>query len=271
MNKRIKILRNILFVFVIVALVIQFYPSVLMFTANIVKLTDDEMSNVLAAFDISGFFVIALYSIIEKKVAGRKCLYEFEIERDNLSLEEYKRFPRNLEHAYCYDYHRDNEDIEKPYYGLEVELRENALCSVGIPLRMKVSTELFGESITISNLKIVATKNGKIEVMKSKRSKNLIINMPIKHGKNFLIRVQLLCDHKLEKILLDSCINLSFKLTLKDDKGQEYRKYIFIKLQNTFGQSRILSISSKNNWFSCIGKLIEHFHPLNKKSNGCLR
>jgi len=265
MNKGIKILRNILFVFVTITLVTQLYPNALIFITNIAKLTDDQMSNILATLDISISFAIALYSLVEQKVTERKCLYEFEIERDNLSFEEYRRFPTELKNAYSYYYRRSNEDIEKPYYGIEVELQEKALCSVGIPLRMEVSTGLFGESIGISNLRIIVKKNGKIEAKKSKLSQNLIIDMPIKDEKKFLIRIQLLCNHQLEKILLDSCIYLNFELTFKDDRGRKYRKYIFLKIQNAMGESKILSISSKNNWFSYIGKLIKQFYQLNKK------
>lgn len=265
MHKGIKILRNILFVFVIITLVVHFYPSTLGFISNIAKLTDDQMSNILTTLDISISFIIALYSLVEQKVTERKCLYEFEIEKDNLSFEEYRRFPTELNHAYSYYYRRNNEDIEKPYYGIEVELQEKSLCGVGIPLRMEVSTGLFGESIEISNLRITAKKNGKIEAKKSKLSQNLIIDMPIKDEKKFLIRIQLLCNHQLEKILLDSCIYLNFALTFKDDRGRKYRKYIFLKIQNTMGESKILSISSKHSWFLYIGKLIKQYFQLNKR------
>lgn len=252
MNKGIKILRNILLVFVTIALVIQFSPNAVTFITKMAKLTNDQISNILAALNLTISFVIALCSLIEQILVERKCLYEFEIERDSLSLEGYKRFPTELEHAYSYDYCRNKEDIEKPYYGMEVELQENALCSVGIPLRMKVSTELFGESIDISNLSIVAKKNGKIKAKKSNLSRNLVINMPIKDEKNFLIRIQLLCNHQLEEILLDSCIYLNFKLTFKDDRGRKNKKNIFLKMQNIKGESKILSIYQKNNWFTYI-------------------
>lgn len=260
MHKGIKVLRNILFLFIIITLVIRFYPSILTFISNIIKLTDDQMSNMLTTLDISISFIIALYSLVEQKFTERKCLYEFEIEKDNLSFEKYRRFPTEINHAYSYDYHRKGEDIEKPYYGIEVELQEKALCSVGIPLRMEVSTGLFGESIGISNLIVIAKKNGKIEVKKIKLSKNLIIDMPIKDEKKFLIRIQLLCNHQLEKILLESCIYLNFTLTFKDERGRKYNKYVFLKIQNTMGESEILSISSRNNWFSYIVKLIKQFY-----------
>lgn len=265
MHKWIKFLRGILFVFIVITLVIQFSPDILAFISNIAQLTEDQVSNILTAVDIFISLVIALESIIEQKIAERRCLYEFEIEKDYFSFEKYRRFPTELDNAYSYDYYRRNEDIEKPYYGIEIELEEKALCSVSVPLRIKVSTGLFGESLTFSNLNFVAKRNGKIQAKKSKQFSNLIIKMPIKDEKEFLVRVQFLCNYQLEKELIDSCIYLNFKLTFNDDRGRRYKKYISLRIQNVMGESSILSISSKDNWFIYVGGLIKLYYQINKK------
>lgn len=149
---------------------------------------------------------------------------------------------------------------------MEVSLEDKPLCSVGIPLCMKVSTKLDGKNIVLSDLKIFVKKQGKTEKT-GKLSKGVVIEKPIQNEKEFLIRILLLCNHQLEKVLLDSCIYLSFVLTLIDDRGRKYNKYLFLKVQNVMGESRILSISSKNNWFCYIGKLIKQYYLLNRKSD----
>lgn len=268
MHRWTKILRVVLFIFISSTLIIHIFPNALIVLSNISKLNDNQINNILMTFDIVISFIIALYSLIEQKAAEKRCLYEFKIEKDNLGFESYRRFPTELNYAYSYDYHRktiDGIDIEKPYYLIEVGLQENALCSIGIPLRIKISTELYGKCIIFSNLNIVAMKDGKVKAKKINLSKNLIINMPIKDGKFFLIRILLLCDHELEQELLDSCIYLSFTLTFKDDRNKIYNKYIFLKIQNVMGESRILSISSKNNWISYILKLGGQGYHINKK------
>ena len=227
-------------------------------------MNDDQISNILTMLDIFISLGIALYSLVEQKLNEQKCLYEFTIEKDNLSLEGYRRFPTEVKDAYIYECCLENNDIEKPYYGIEVELQKLALCSVGIPLGMEISTELFGESIEFSNLRIVAKKNGKTKAKIKKSSRILVIDMPVKDQKKFLIRIQLLCNKRLEKDLLDSCIYLNFKAVLKDDRGRKYAKYIFVKIQNVQGESRILSVTSTNNWFSYMGKLAKQSYQLNK-------
>lgn len=256
MHKGIKILRNILFLFIIITIAIHISPTILAFISNMVMLTDDQLSNALTALDIIFSSVIAIYSLVEQKIGEKRCLYEFAIEKDNLSLEAYRRFSTELNNAYSYDYRRKSEDIEKPFYGVEVELQDKAFCSVGIPLRMEVSTGLYGNSIVFSNLRVFAKKNGTVIAKKQMLSKFLIIDMPIKDEKKFLVRIQLLCNQQLEKALWDSRIYLSFALTFIDDRGRKYNKYLFLTVQNTImGESSILSVSSRNNWFMYIVKL----------------
>lgn len=264
MSKWIKILRNILFLFIFITFAVHFFPNISAVISNMVSLTDEQLSNFLTSLDIFLSTALALYSLMDQKLAERRCVYDFSIENDNLSLEAYRRFPSEIKSSYSYVYKRKNDDIEIPYYGMEIRLEKNALCSVGIPLCMKISTGLNGESITFSNLRVYIRNQGK--VLKSKKiSQGAIIEKPIQDGKKFLVRIQLLCNHQLEKALLDSRIYLSFILTLNDDRGQKYRKYILLRVQNTMGETRILSISSRNNRFSYIGKLLQLNYQLYQK------
>lgn len=147
---------------------------------------------------------------------------------------------------------------------MEVRLERNALRSVGIPLCMKVSTGLNGESIEFSNLRVYIRKRKK--VIKSKKlSQGIRIEKPIQSGKKFLIRIQLLCNQQLEKKILDSRIYLSFVLILHDDRGRTYKKYIFLVVQNIMGETKLLSITSRNNWISYIVKLLKLNYRLCKK------
>lgn len=264
MSKLMKTMRNILFVFIVVTILIHFSPTISKTIAEKVSLTNEELGNLLTSLDIFFSTVIAVYSLVDQKIAERRCIYDFSIEKDNLSLEAYRRFPSETENAYSYEYQRKSNDIEKPYYGMEVILEDKPICSVGIPLCMEVSTGLDGESITFSNLIVYTRKKG--EIRKSKKlSQGTVIEKPIQAGNKFLIRIQLLCNHELEKLLLNSCVYLNFILILKDDRGRTYKKYIFLKVQNTMGESRILSISSRNNWITYIEKMLKLQYQLYKK------
>lgn len=259
-----KILRNILFSLIIVTLIVHLFPNISVVISKTVKLTDEQLSNFLTLMDILLSTVIALYSLMDQKLMEKSCIYDFSIENDNLSLEAYRRFPSEIENSYSYVYRRENDDIDSPYYGMEVRLERNALRSVGIPLCMKVSTGLNGESIEFSNLRVYIRKRKK--VIKSKKlSQGIRIEKPIQNGKKFLIRIQLLCNQQLEKKILDSRIYLSFVLILHDDRGRTYKKYIFLVVQNIMGETKLLSITSRNNWISYIVKLLKLNYRLCKK------
>lgn len=159
---------------------------------------------------------------------------------------------------------RENDNIDRPYYGMEVELEEDALGSVGIPLCMKVSTKLNGKSIDFLDVRIYAVRQGKVETSE-RLGKGIKIEKPIEDGKEFLIRILLECNNQMQNILSESRIYLSFKLTLTDDREKKYNKYIFLTVQNNaMGESNILSISSKNSWISYIGKMIKQHYRLTK-------
>lgn len=258
MHKWVKILRDILILYIVFRIIFSFSPNTSITISKISNLSNEQISNVLTIFDIGISLIIALYSLVEQKLAERRCLYEFAIEKDNLSFNTYRRFSSELSTAFSYDYSRQSEDIQKPYYGIEIELENQAIKNVGIPLRMEVSTNLFGKSIVLSNLRIVAAKNGKLIVKKNSFFKNLEINMPIKDKKKFLVRLLLSCNADLEKELLDSRIYLNFTLTFYDDRGRSYKKYFLLTIQNSFGEPRILSVTSTHNWISYIGYLIKY-------------
>lgn len=177
-----------------------------------------------------------------------------------LSLQKYRRYSTERKSTFAYVCERENDNIDKPYYGMEVELEEGALGSVGIPLCMKVSTKLNGKSIDFLDVRIYAVRQGKIETSE-RLKKGIKIEKPIEDGKEFLIRILLECNNQMQNILLESRIYLSFKLTLTDDREKKYNKYIFLTVQNNaMGESNILSISSKNSWISYIGKMIKQHY-----------
>lgn len=261
MLKFIKFLWNILFLFTIIIFISYFSPNILKKIFNNFNLTDNQLNAYVLLLEILLSASFQIYCFLDKETQKKRCIYHFSIEKDNLSLEGYRRFPTKIENLYKYDYRRNSNDIEKPYYGMDVKFEEKAICSVGIPLCMEVSTSLDGESISFSNLMVYARRYGQVK-KGEKLSEGIIIEEPIQDGKKFLIRIQLLCKRQLEKELLNSCIYLTFVLTLTDARKQKHNKYIFLEVQNTIGESRILSISSKNNWFSYIEKLVKQQHML---------
>lgn len=265
MPNLIKILRNVLFFFIFATLMIHVFSFTSVDISDKVNLTNDQLSNVLTSLDIFLSTLLALYSLVDQKLAEKKCVYDFTIEENSLSLHKYKRYPSEIENAFAYVCDTGNDSIDTPYYGIEICLEDNPLCSVGIPLCMKVSTKLDGKSIELSHLRVYVTRQGKIE-KKAKLLKGVEIEKPIQDEKEFLIRVLLLCNNQLEKILLDSRIYLSFVLTLMDDRGHRYNKFLFLKVQNVMGESTILSISSQNSRLSYIRKLVKLHFKLNKKN-----
>lgn len=257
MNKWFKILTFILFIFAITT-VSYITPGVLLSLSSVVNLTDNQLSNLLSLIDMTFSFIIAVYSLINQKRTEKRCQYEFLIEKNNLSLEAYVRFPTKIDNAFIYEYSRENEDIEKPFYGVEIPLQEEKIASVGIPISMQVITSISGNVLEFKQLSICAYKNGKNIVTKyRKKDKFLEINKTINNQKKFLIRIKLLCDNQLEKKLLDSCFYINFSIVFIDDKGRKYKRYIFITVQNVMGQSKILNSCSINSWLTYMRKLIE--------------
>ena len=256
MPKSIRTIRNILFIFIFVTLIIQFFPNISSSIADKIKLTDAQLSNFLTLLDITLSTLLVLYSLMDQKLAEKRCVYNFTVVENSLSLQKYRRYSTERKSTFAYVCERENDNIDKPYYGMEVELEEGALGSVGIPLCMKVSTKLNGKSIDFLDVRIYAVRQGKIETSE-RLKKGIKIEEPIE----FLIRILLECNNQMQNILLESRIYLSFKLTLTDDREKKYNKYIFLTVQNNaMGESNILSISSKNSWISYIGKMIKQHY-----------
>ena len=147
MPKSIRTIRNILFIFIFVTLIIQFFPNISSSIADKIKLTDAQLSNFLTLLDITLSTLLVLYSLMDQKLAEKRCVYNFTVVENSLSLQKYRRYSTERKSTFAYVCERENDNIDKPYYGMEVELEEGALGSVGIPLCMKVSTKLNGKSI----------------------------------------------------------------------------------------------------------------------------
>lgn len=259
MNKWFKVLTFVLMVFVAITLIAYVSPNNLLFLSSVFNLTDDQLSNILAAIDIALSFGIAIYTIIEQKRVEKRCQYDFLIEKDNLSFDSYNRYSTDIENAYRYDYCRKNEDgIKEPFYLVDIHLQKEEIASVGIPLNMQVITGLAGNIIEFRKLNISASKNGKgIGINYKNSDKFLEIVAPVRDEKRFLIRLKLLCDYKLQKTLQDSCIYISFLITLKDDRRRKYKKYIFLVIQNVRGETKILESDSSHSWLLYIRKLFK--------------
>lgn len=267
MNKIFKILTLILMVFVTVTLIVYISPDILIALSSILNLTDDQLSNLLAVIDTALSFSIAIYTIIDQKRVEKRCQYDFLIEKDSLSFHLYNRYPTEITNAYRYEYCRKKEDdVEEPFYLVDIYLQKEAVASVGIPLTMQVITGLLGNCIEFRNLNIYACKNGKsIGAKYKKTDKFLRIVDSVRDEKKFLVRLKLLCDYELQKVLQESCIYISFMITLKDDRGRKYKKYIFLMLQNVRGETRILESDSSHSWLLYIRKLVEIKYSLLKK------
>lgn len=265
MPKSIKIIRNILLVFIFITLLMHFFPNISINIVDKTKITNEQLSNLLTLLDITLSTLLVLYSLIEQKLVENRCVYDFKIVENSLSLQNYRRYSAERKNTFTYVCEREDDNIDIPYYGMEIELEENALGSVGIPLCMKVFTKLNGKSIEFSNIKLYATRQGKIEVIE-KVIKGVKIEKPIENEKEFLVRILLECNNRMQDILLESRIYISFKLTLTDDREKKYNKYIFLTVQNNrMEESNILSISSKNSWILYIGKVMKQHYRLSKQ------
>lgn len=246
-----KKLRNFLWIILLISLIITvllyFIPDASKRVSDYVNITDNQLNICLTFLDILVSAILTIWTELDQKKAEKQCTYNFEIEKDNLSLQNYKRIPDETNSTYKYFCQRKVEDTDSPYYAMDIRMVENALCSVGIPLCMTVSTGLSGNKIKFTKLKVFIKKKN---LLKYTLEKGIIIEKPIENGKKFLIRIRLLCDHNLEKSLLNSHIYVCFKIELEDDKQRSHRKYIILEILNTLGGPEILSICSKNNRFA---------------------
>lgn len=226
MPKSIRTIRNILVIFIFVTLVVQFFPYISSGIADKIKVTDAQLSNFLTSLDITLSTLLVLYSLMEQKLAEKRCVYNFTVVENSLSLEKYRRYSTERKSTFAYVCERENDNIDRPYYGMEVELEEDALGSVGIPLCMKVSTKLNGKSIDFLDVRIYAVRQGKVETSE-RLGKGIKIEKPIEDGKEFLIRILLECNNQMQNILSESRIYLSFKLTLTDDREKNIISIFF--------------------------------------------
>ena len=259
MGKLRKIFLIMLLIILIITGLVYFFPETSKILGGLTKMTDDQLSNCLTFVDILISTILSIGVWIDQKKAEKRCTYDFGIEQNNLSFHNYIRVPDETNCTFKYVYERKAEDdMDTPYYGMDIEMAENALCSVGIPLWMTVSTELHGNRIKFSKLKIFIKNDS---LLKYKIKRGTIIEKPIENGKKFLIRIRLLCDHNLEKELLNSRIYICSTIELEDDKKQKYKKYIILEIQNILGNSQILSIYSRNSIFTYRRKI----HKLNKQ------
>lgn len=252
-----NLLTLILLILVTFTFIVYISPDALSFLSGKLNMSDDQLSNFLAAMDVALSSCIAVYTIMDQKRVEKRCQYDFTIETDSLSFNHYKRYPTEIKNAYRYEYCRKKEDgIEEPFYLADIPLQEEAVASIDIPFTIQVLTGLFGNSIEFSRLNIYACKNGRsIGVNYKKTYKFLRIVEPIRDGKKFLVRLKLLCDYELQQALQDSRIYVNFKTTLQDDRGRKYKKYTFIMLQRINGETRILEVDSSHSWILHIRKL----------------
>lgn len=65
MPKSIRTIRNILFIFIFVTLIIQFFPNISSSIADKIKLTDAQLSNFLTLLDITLSTLLVLYSLMD--------------------------------------------------------------------------------------------------------------------------------------------------------------------------------------------------------------
>ena len=240
-------------VFTIVTFVHYRYPMILSSVKSELELTDGRMNIFLTATDIIICFIFNAYMVYENRVESSKCRYEFSSEDNCLGIENYVRFPTDIDNAYIYNYSGSDEEVEKNCFVAEIHLNDCGTCSVSIPITVKVITKLLGERLEFSKLKMTATHNGK----KVCRYKDICvfteIILPIANDKKYLLRLKIICGCDLEPVLLESRFDISFLLTMTDDRHRSYRKYFRIKIQKASGESKILSVaaSEKINWLSC--------------------
>ena len=79
MPKSIRTIRNILVIFIFVTLVVQFFPYISSGIADKIKVTDAQLSNFLTSLDITLSTLLVLYSLMEQKLAEKRCVYNFTV------------------------------------------------------------------------------------------------------------------------------------------------------------------------------------------------
>lgn len=255
MSRKSKTITFALITIIATTIIIIKNPHILIYISRITNLTDAQISNFLAVIDIILTIIFFIYSNINQKKEGQACQYEFSIDKDGLSFDDYTRFPRSND-VYDYVYNRED-DISRPYHALDVHFGDKEIAGVGIPLVIKVNTNLSGGKLVLSNLQAYI-KNCTYSAKNILPIPKLVIESPINNGKKFLIRIKLLCDHQLEQEFLDSSVYLVFKIILTDNKKTKHKQYCFLNVQNIkLGESHILSSTIEYNWISYIITLLK--------------
>lgn len=260
-------LQCILFIFVAITVVFCFFPSVIVDVIICNQLSEQGMINLLTAIDILFGILLALYKLGEEKYIKKRCRCLFRIEDESLSFQNYRAFQTGIDDTYFYKCYRGNDDIESPFYLVKVYLDEMRIRGFNLPLTLQIITELSIRRIAFSRLSIYVNNCDRIE-RKKRILKFLDIENQIERDKKYLIRFQLLCDKDLEKVILNSIMFFSFKITMYDDKGRKQKMFFLFRIQNVMGKSEIMSISESHDFFTEICqklKLMRLLHKLSKE------
>ncbi len=255
MSRKSKTITFALIIIIATTIIVIKNTHILIYISRVTNLTDAQIGNLLTAMDIILAIIFFIYSNINQKKEGQACQYEFSIDKNGLSFDDYTLFPRSND-VYDYVYNRED-DVIRPYHALDVHFVDKENAGVGIPLIIKVNTNLSGERLLLSNLQAYI-KNCTYSTKNILPFPRLVIESPINNEKKFLIRIKLLCDHKLEQELLDSSVFLVFKIILTDNKKTKHKQYCFLKVQNIkLGESHLLSSTIEYSWISYIMKLLK--------------
>lgn len=256
MSKILKLLMGLLLVFIFITIIARFTPVPTILLSKKMKITSDELANGLTILDMFLAVLMAAYASKEQNKLAQRCIYDFSVAKDNLSFEGYCRFPSVHEDVFTYECDIEASNIERPYYGMDISIEEKGICSGGVPLQMKVITQLDIKSLTFSNVQAY-TRCSEIVRKSKKLAHGTVIQRTIQDGMAFLVRMQLLTNRELYQEILESRIFLNFVITVEDDRGKKYKKYIMLNTQNVNGEGRDLSVKSENHYLKYIWELMK--------------
>ena len=250
MHKWEKFLRLIVLIMIVFVVGIKFFPEVLQHVPEIIVIKGDQTANIIAVVNVVLVSFFSIYEIMDRKCSER-VLFNIKIEEDDFNLGNYKSYSLGSDEFFAYVHYSANGDSDILRYGIPIVLAENPVCSVCIPLTIGVSTNLKGVRIELSDLTVVAKRNGRLIVKKDMGEKKFRINMPVTGEKTYVARMQLLCNHDMEAELVDGHIYVCFSVSFYEERGRVHKNFFLVNIQNVGGVCcSLLDVLYKSNYFA---------------------
>lgn len=248
MKKIIWLTIIILVFFGILFLVNILYPGVISSVISIFPFDGTQWNLILAGIEIFDGLLIAWLKYWNENEERKKCQYKFEIAPESLRFNDFYAFDPINANSYTYVYTSASQEIEAPYYTINVPLTEEHCASVNIPFVLTVQRCPDGDKIEINDVFVNVENNGKPILKKRATNLHCVIGSNVTNGIKYLLRISLLCSFEKEQPLLNSRYIISLRLNFHDWRNQKITKFVAIEIQSVYNKKIIKQIVSHNSY-----------------------